>query len=88
MRHREVTLKPGQDTAEALGKVLWQQRRTNGDDLILRGYRKPHPHIALEVWRNGKARVVRLSVPELADVATALLRAPRALCGAGFKGAA
>lgn len=87
MKHREIHLKPGQSPAEALGRVLWQQRRANGDELVLRGYLEPLPHVALEVWRRGKARVVRLPVTELADVATALLKAPRALTAAR-KGAA
>lgn len=87
MRHRQIHLEPGQSPAEALGRVLWQHRRTNGDELILRGYLLPRPHVALEVWRRGKARVVRLPVTELADVATALLKAPRALTAAR-KGAA
>lgn len=86
MRHRHVHLPPGQDAAEALGRVLWTQRRPNGDELVLRGYIQPRPHVALEVWRRGKARAVRLSLSELATVATALLKAPRAL--AGRKGAA
>jgi hypothetical protein len=53
---------------------------------VLRGYIKPQPHVALEVWRGGQARTVRLSLSELGSVATALLKAPRAL--AGRKGAA
>jgi hypothetical protein len=86
VRHRQVRLPSGQDAAEALGRVLWTQRRPNGDELVLRGYIQPRPHVALEVWRGGQARTVRLSLAELGSVATALLKAPRAL--AGRKGAA
>jgi hypothetical protein len=81
VRHRQVRLPSGQDAAEALGRVLWTQRRPNGDELVLRGHIQPRPHVALEVWRGGQARVVRLSLAELGSVATALLKAPRALAG-------
>lgn len=86
-RHRTIALAPGQDPVEALGRVLWQKRRDNGDEVVLRGYTAPRPHVALEVWRGGKARSVRLAITDLAELSTALVKAPRAL-GAASEGAA
>lgn len=78
-RHRETRLQPGQDVREVVGRTLWQRTRPNGDQVVLRGFLLPRPHVAIEVWRGDKSRSVRLAVSDLAALATALIRAPRTL---------
>ena len=79
MRHRRLSVAVGQDPLPLLGKVLWHRRRANADDVVVRVVAAPHPHVRIEVWRQQKERVVCLRIDELAEVSTAMLRAPRAL---------
>lgn len=78
--HRTVRATPGQELLAVLGVTLWRSRRKNGDELVIRALRHPRPHLKIEVWRDGTEHAVCLLASELADVAAAMLAAPRALC--------
>ena len=80
-RHRNLAVRPGQDAAAVVGRVLWRRRRSNGDEVVARVVGAPRPHVRLEVWRGPTEHVVHLAVSELAEVAVALLHVPRVLAG-------
>lgn len=78
-RHRHVTVRPGQDPLDLLGRVVWQRRRPNGDEVVVRVVEAPMPHARLEVWRGKEERAVVFTIDELPAIAAALLTAPAGL---------
>lgn len=78
-RHRVVRVPRGRSVADALGVVLWQATRPNGDAVVVRVVRAPVAHVRVEVWRGDHEHTACLTFAELAGVAWALLSAPRAL---------